>query len=388
MKFRTICITKRKLTVSFIAAISIIVSAIYIAAVTDDFAAVPVFNNGDTPVYSDILEEGLPSEDKGFNIKEIICSIIGFDLEQPESVISEFSVVFENEGETADFSADEIVKEEENTADNIEEAGREEPQQTPENIRAKNADFPSLSEIAQGIGLEINNATSYSVNLKELCAQSLDLAVEKNESPQVLVVHTHTTECFDGDAMNGETERTTNEERNIVAVGNVIAQTLEENGIHCVHDKTVHDYPSYQGAYTRTLSTIDYNLKQYPDIKIVLDVHRDAYIYPDGSKLTVSCEQNGVSTAKVMLVLGTDSLGLSHPNWQKNLALAAKIQSAANIMYPGMMRPINLRRERFNMHTTTGSLLLEVGSNGNTLDEAIEGGRNVANAISAVLGAN
>ena len=185
--------------------------------------------------------------------------------------------------------------------------------------------------------------------------------------------------------MNGETERNTDETKNVTAVGDVIAETLEQNGIHCVHDKTVHDYPTYQSAYTRTLSTIDYNLKHYPDIKIVLDVHRDAYIYPDGSKLRVNCDINGVSTAQVMLVLGTDSLGLSHPAWRENLSLAAKIQSAANIMYPGMMRPINLRRERFNMHMTTGSLLLEIGSNGNTLDEAKEGGRNIANAISAVL---
>jgi stage II sporulation protein P len=94
---------------------------------------------------------------------------------------------------------------------------------------------------------------------------------------------------------------------------------------------------------------------------------------------------NGVSTAKVMIVCGTDAMGLEHPYWRENFKLASKIQNAAQIMYPGMMRPINLRRERFNMHTTKGSLLFEIGSNGNTLDQAIEGGRNTAEAVAAVL---
>ena len=84
--------------------------------------------------------------------------------------------------------------------------------------------------------------------------------------------------------------------------------------------------------YKRQLTTIDENLKKYPSIKVVLDVHRDAFIYEDGSKLKVTCDQNGISTAKVMLVVGTDSMGLSHPNWRGNLNFAAKIQNVAEQM--------------------------------------------------------
>ena len=185
--------------------------------------------------------------------------------------------------------------------------------------------------------------------------------------------------------MSGETERTTDNARNVVAVGNVICGKLEEYGIKTVHDTTVHDYPSYQGAYTRTLKTIESNLKKYPSIKAVLDVHRDAFVYSDGSKLKVSYNRDGQETAKVMLVVGTDSMGLAHPGWRNNFMLAAKIQNAAEIMYPGLMRPIDLRRERFNMHMTSGSLLLEVGSNGNSLAEALEGGAEIGEAIAAAL---
>ncbi len=372
MRFRTICITKAKLKATLFLLLNILIICVFAMANAEPETA-PVFNAEDKAEYIEILNESLPSE-KDFNISEKLMNIIGFKPDEPESVIAEFSPIF---GETI------------NTPLPTENAATPEPVSvTPEPTAEPDSltpDFPSKSEIMAGVGLEINNASSYTVNLNELCAKELPFNIEKNSEPQILIVHTHTTECFNGDAMSGETERTADGEKNMIAVGNVISEVFENNGIHCVHDETVHDYPSYQGAYTRTLSTIQYNLKKYPSIKAVIDVHRDAYIYPDGSKLTVKCEQNGVSTAKVMLVLGTDGLGLSHPAWKDNLGFAAKIQSAANIMYPGMMRPINLRRERFNMHTTQGSILIEVGSNGTTLDEAKEGGKNIAQAISAVL---
>ena len=167
--------------------------------------------------------------------------------------------------------------------------------------------------------------------------------------------------------------------------GSVSGGRLGENVIRTVHDTTVHDYPSYKSAYTRALTTINSNLKKYPSIKAVLDVHRDAFVYEDGSKLRVVSNQNGTETAKVMLVVGTDSMGLEHPNWRGNLAFAAKIQNTAQMMYPGLMRPIDIRRERFNMHASPGSILLEVGSNGNSLQEALEGGADIARVISAVL---
>ncbi len=370
MTFKSFCISGKKLKAVIFIPMAAIITTIAVTASLKAGETVAVFNDIG---YTDILDESLPSEENSINIKEIIDKIIGFNISEPQNIIENFSPAFES-----DNTAEPTPTEAPPTPTPTISPTNAPVQQTP-------PQFPSKTEIAAGVGLEINNATSYSVNLKELCARELDFDVAKNSEPQVLIVHTHTTECFNGDAMSGETERNADEAKNMIAIGEVIAQTLENNGIHCVHDKTVHDYPSYQGAYTRALSTIDYNLKKYPQIKVVLDVHRDAFIYPDGSKLTVTCDQNGVSTARVMQVVGTDGLGLSHPNWRGNLVLAAKIQSAANIMYPGMMRPINLRKERFNMHMTKGSLLLEVGSNGNTLDQAKEGGRNIANAISAVL---
>lgn len=328
--------------------------------------AVPAFSP------QDILAEGMPHEDEPFDIKEVISGILGFDTGKPETIIESSSELFKTANATAapTPSAADYETEPENDAP---KTNKSLPQ------------LPSHDEITSAHGLDINNATHYEVDLDALAATPLESNLELNKTPEVLVMHTHTTECYKGDEMSGESERTTNENYNVCAVADIMCSVLEDYGIETLHDKTIHDYPSYQGSYTRALKTITADLEKYPSVKVIIDLHRDAYVYPDGTKLRVATEIEGQTAAQAMLVLGTDSMGLSHPYWKTNLALAAKIQSAAEIMYPGMMRPINLRRERFNMHATKGSLLIEVGSNGNTLDEAKRTAQYLGTAIAAAL---
>lgn len=377
MKFKTIVITKKKLT-AFAAGIAALTA---IASFTAYFAshrteAVPVFNE-DKPAYEEILDEGL-SNGGGFDIKSALAALLGFDIREPETIIKEFSPALDN-SEVSDNSSEELQGGE--TADT---ENTEAPTEVPQEQTTSDPPLPTREQIRASVGLSVNNASSYSVDVDRLCAEDLTFANTPGE-PLVLIMHTHTTECYDGDQMPGETERTTNDAKNVIEIGNVIQSVLEENGISCVHDTTYHDYPSYQGSYTRALSTIQSNLEQYPSIKIVLDVHRDAFIYEDGTKLKVDRQNSVTPASQVMLVAGTDSMGLSHDNWRENLKFAAKIQNAAEIMYPGLMRPINLRTERFNMHMTPGSLIMEVGSNGNTLAEAKEGAREAARAAAAAI---
>lgn len=366
MRFKTIVITKKTVTIAACAVLAVLGG---LMCTRFNAKTVDVFS--EQAPYERILSEGLPdSEEKHFSIKSIIDKIIGFDIDNPQTIIDEYSPVFKG---NSTKKTDEPTE-----GGAAEKEGSEEPASPTE------LPMPDKAQICSAENLDLNNATDYNVDVNALCAEELPFKIDGDE-PQVLVMHTHTTECYDGDQMNGETERNTDDTLNVVAVGEEICRILEENGIKTLHDKTYHDYPSYQGSYTRALSTVESQLKANPSIKIVLDVHRDAFIYPDGSKLKVECEQNGVSSSQVMLVVGSDSMGLWHENWRENLKFAAKIQNAANIMYPGLMRPINLRTERFNGHTTNGSLILEVGSNGNTLSQAKEGGKYVARAIAAVL---
>ncbi len=371
MKFKTIVITKKTIIVCLAALVSVAAAACvcFTARRTED-----VFGE-QSGAYEDILKEGLPS-DEGIELKSALNKIIGFDIDKPETIIDEYSTVFN--GTTADVGDNAEVE----TPDAEPKASEETA--APNETASEEPPLPDSAAIASASGLEVSNATDYSVNADAACTEPMSFGADTNE-PLVLIMHTHTTECYDGDAMSGETERNTNEELNVIAVGNEICSVLEENGIKTIHDATYHDYPSYQGAYTRALATIENQLREYPSIKAVLDIHRDAFIYPDGTKLRVARDINGKSTAQVMIVAGTDSMGLWHDNWRENFKFAAKIQNAAQIMYPGLMRPINLRTERFNEHTTTGSLILEVGSNGNTLEEAKEGARCVARAVAAVL---
>lgn len=378
MNFKTIVITKRKIMISIFICVLILVCILAVKVFPE--RTVSVFNS-EEDIYEDILSESLPdNEEKTFSLKNILSKLLGLNSDKPETIISEYSPVFDgttsditNEAEE-EYEEDNEVSEEEELTEENNETVYEEPT------------MPDKAQICSSVGLSLNNATDYNVDVDALCADELPFEIDYDE-PQVLVMHTHTTECYDGDAMNGETERNTDDAVNVVAVGDEICRVLEENGIKTIHDTTYHDYPSYQGSYTRALTTIENQLNANPSIKIVLDIHRDAFIYSDGSKLSVSCELNGISTAQVMLVVGTNSMGLWHDNWQDNLTFASKIQNAAEIMYPGLMRPINLRTERFNEHMTRGSLILEVGSNGNSLAQAKEGGKDVARAIAAVLNA-
>lgn len=222
---------------------------------------------------------------------------------------------------------------------------------------------------------EIRNDTSYDIDLSELAQNAIKL--NDGSEPQVLIVHTHTSEAYTPDDEyfyeQDDVDRTIDPEFNVVAVGTRITELLEDAGIGVIHDETLNDYPSYNKSYNRMLEIIEAYLEEYPSISIVLDIHRDAVIYDDGTRYAPRVQIGGKSAAQVMMVVGTDEGGLRHDNWRANLSFALAIQTTAENNYPGLMRLVNLRSSRFNGHTTSGSLIVEVGSSGNTLGEALYG---------------
>lgn len=237
--------------------------------------------------------------------------------------------------------------------------------------------------------LELTNSTD---GLELTLGDYLDRAVNLTlsaEGPQILIMHTHGTEAYtmaDGDDYTpSDTARTTDENYNMIRVGEEIKTVFEEMGLSVIHDTSLYDYPSYTGSYARSLAGIQSYLEEYPTISVVLDVHRDALIGSDGTayKVTDTLE-NGETVAQVMLVVGTNDGGLEHPHWEDNLTLAAHIQAAMLALHPGFPRPVNLRSQRFNQHMTYGSLLVEVGTSGNTLQEALAGARMFAQAAGEV----
>ena len=221
--------------------------------------------------------------------------------------------------------------------------------------------------------VQIDNDSGYEIDVSELLNSPLQFTVNKDE-PCILIVHTHGSEAYtpDGDDIYVESDpyRTEDLNYNVVKVGDVLTEELESRGLKVLHDRTLHDYPSYNGSYSRSFDTIAKYLDTYPSIKIVIDLHRDALGSSDVLYKVVADEE-GVCASQVMLFVGTDASGLEHPNWRQNLSLAVYIQNAVSSKYPSLMRPLQLVKYRYNQHLTPGSMIIEVGSNGNTLQEAL-----------------
>ena len=198
------------------------------------------------------------------------------------------------------------------------------------------------------------------------------------QGPQVLIIHTHATESYTMPAgaeyEASDTFRTTDTRCNMVRIGDEMAQVLTDAGISVVHDRSLYDYPSYSGAYNRSLASIESYLQKYPSISFVLDVHRDAVQDANGNQFKLLCGEDR-NAAQLEFVIGSNGGGLSHEQWRENLKLACAVQETLYRDYPTLMRPITVRNSRYNQHKTTGSLLVEVGTAGNSLEEAVNGAR-------------
>lgn len=237
-------------------------------------------------------------------------------------------------------------------------------------------------------GVYVKNSTTYEIDIAKMLNLEISPSLQAGaQSPQVLIIHTHGSESYvpDGSYPESDSYRTQDTEHNVMKVGDELAAALQAKGISVIHDKGFYDYPSYLGSYGRSLTATESYINQYPSIQVVIDLHRDALIADDGTVYKTVAEVNGETCAQVMLVIGTDGTGLSHNGWSNNLSLALKLQASMNAKYPSLARPVNLREERFNQHLSSGALLLEVGTNGNTLQEAITASRYFADCLEDVL---
>lgn len=234
----------------------------------------------------------------------------------------------------------------------------------------------------------IRNDTNFGINIDEMLSAPLKLDM-KGDGPKVLIVHTHATESYSPEGAStysaDKSDRSLDPTKNMLAVGEAVKAVFDRAGIETIHDKTLHDHPNFNGSYANSLKTVEKYKAKYPSICVVLDLHRDAFVYENGSKAKFVTQIGGRDTAQLMLVIGTNGGGLDHPDWRENMKLALKLQNKISQKYPSLMRGVNLRKERFNGHTTYGSMIIEVGSSGNTLSEAIRGATLGAEEIAEFL---
>lgn len=247
-----------------------------------------------------------------------------------------------------------------------------------------------ISSPAQATSTEtiaVNNKTDYIVDTAALLKEPMNIQLS-GDSPVVLVIHTHGSEAYMPDGTDQYVEsdpyRTQDKSQSIIRVGDELCSELAKKGIAFIHDRNFYDYPSYNGCYSRAYDAIETYLAKYPTIKIVIDMHRDAIQAADGSVYKTIAQVGDTTCAQVLFVMGTDFSGLDHPSWKENLKLSLHIQDEMNELYPSLSKPIKLSQYRFNQQATTGSMIVEVGCTGNTLQEALTAVRYFADAFSNV----
>lgn len=236
-------------------------------------------------------------------------------------------------------------------------------------------------------GLVIKNSSDYTVNAEELLSQGCPITLEAGV-PQILIIHTHSSEAYSPAGLDKYedlgTNRTLDTNYNVIRIGNELTEIFQSYGLNVIHDTGVYDYPSYTGSYNRSCEAIEKYLAENPSIQIVIDLHRDA-LCSDEITYKTQADEDGVCASQIMILVGSDASGLEHPDWQQNLRLALYLQNAVYSKYPSLMRPVQLVSYRYNQHLTHGSMILEVGSNGNTLQEALAAIRLFGNTAGPAL---
>lgn len=231
-------------------------------------------------------------------------------------------------------------------------------------------------------GVTVLDYSTKKINYEELMNMEIKL---KKSDDMVLMYSTHTSESYTTSDLYkfkySGTYRTRDAKYNMLSVVHILNKTLNERGIATVMDTTAHDYVSYNNAYKNSMKTLNKNLEEYSHFGLVIDVHRDA-----SSDLTFGpkVKINGKDTAKLMIVIGVGYQSLENKYWKENLATALKIAKIGEAMYPGLFRHVLVRDSRYNQHIEDGSILVEVGATGNTLEEAYYGVRCLGNIIAKI----
>ena len=301
---------------------------------------------------------------------EILKKMLASEIDSIEIIKNQEENNAEN-NETAENQATEEKTETENTVETA---------QT--NVKTEVVTNNPLTESynVQYGAVKIKNQTSYTLTEEML---NPDIAIDNKN---ILLFHTHSCESYTASEKYQYTPtgnfRTTDLNFTVTRVGAELETQLKQYGYSVYHDSSYHDYPAYNGSYTRSLQTVENILKTYPS-DIIMDVHRDAIGSREDYAPTVKIGED--YAAQIMFVIGTNDGGLNHPNWNQNLKFAIKVQQKAEEMYPGLFKPIMLTTSRYNQHTGKYASIIEVGATGNTLDQCLMSMKYLAKVMDEVL---
>lgn len=193
------------------------------------------------------------------------------------------------------------------------------------------------------------------------------------------VYYTHNAETF---IPNDGKAKLEGKNGGIFKAGSALVRTLrEEYGINTVQSETIHDYPDFNLSYVNSEKTARQMVQSNPSLQVLLDLHRDSGL---ASREASRVKIDGQYVAKILIIVGTDSR-LSHPHWKKNYEFAQLLANKMDSLYPGLLKGVRLRSGRYNQHVHPHALLIEIGSDQNSLDEAERAAVILARVIAEVL---
>ena len=204
-----------------------------------------------------------------------------------------------------------------------------------------------------------------------------ELETPGNKHPLVAIYNSHNAESYQ--PSQGQA-KIPGKNGGISQVAGVLADTLHQDyGIPVVRSTTIHDYPDFARSYINSEKTLQRLLAENPSVLTALDIHRDA-----GLPAAPVVEIDNQKVAQVLIIVGSDTR-LEHPNWRQNEAFAHRLAKKMDALYPGLSRGVRVLEGRYNQHLHPRALLLEIGSDNNTLEEAERSARLVARALAAII---
>ncbi len=234
-----------------------------------------------------------------------------------------------------------------------------------------------------------NTTESKDIDIEDILSSDFSIPINNIQKPVVLIYHTHTTETYimtDNGRFSSEySERSEDESINMIRIGDEIARILEANGIGVIHDTTVYD-TVYTGAYSKSRENIEKILEENPTVVITLDIHRDAIYYDSNTRIKQTAQIGNKKAAQMMIITGAQDGNITDfPSWETNLNFALRLQKAANDKYENLMKPVLFCCRKYNMDITPYSLLIEVGTDMNTLEEAAYSGRLLGDVLTDLI---
>ena len=246
--------------------------------------------------------------------------------------------------------------------------------------RTQLADYETL--VRNFYAIDANTmAGSDQLSVEKLLGMDMTLPQE-GDGPQILIYHTHSQEAF-ADSVPGDVNT------GIVGVGECLTKILtEQYGYRVLHHTGQYDVETRDNAYSRALPAVEQILAENPSIQVIIDLHRDEVA--EETKLVTDIQ--GRPTARFMFFNGlsrTRKTGdidyLANENQEANLAFSFQMQLKAAEYYPGLTRRIYLKGYRYNMHLRPRTLLVELGAQNNTVEEAINACDPLAHILDMVL---